>query len=584
MSNTKPPLFSRLNLSGFTAQIFLIAVIPLSILLLVITFVSLSLHQDAMRNLVGVRDERTTRSAASALKEQLNHRGSQLKNLARRAADGIPLNEILASSDFLQVEFDIGLAFFSNDGDLLAAGSNNLLWNNIEGNKDIPLLDVLVEAGSQPQFSTPMLHSDEDDFIVFVFVEIAPDDAIVVGAFSVTALARQALAGTITFDEGASTFLMDNIGRILFQTGTLEIANPTITHPGVQEALRGESGTTYIMVEGNEHVVAFSPVLPTNWALVIEEPWNAVASPLLRYTEAGPLVLVPVLFFALAALWFGTRQIIQPLKELESRSSALAWGDFQAVKEPVGGISEISRLQNALVHLAGKVQSAQQGLRGYIGAITTGQEEERRRLARDLHDDTIQSLIALNQKVQLARRSLEENNTGESLDEIQELINHTIQDLRRLTGALRPLYLEDLGLTAAMDMLARETSKANRIPVHFISEGVERRLSAPEEITLFRMAQEGLSNITRHAKATQATLSLNYTPEAIIMNITDNGQGFEVPESPAEFAPQGHFGLLGMHERAELIGARLEIQSPPGEGTKLLVTIPAPPQDHVKSN
>jgi len=269
---------------------------------------------------------------------------------------------------------------------------------------------------------------------------------------------------------------------------------------------------------------------------------------------------------------------------LESRSAALAWGDFQAVKEPVGGISEISRLQNALVHLAGKVQSAQQGLRGYIGAITTGQEEERRRLARDLHDDTIQSLIALNQKVQLARRSLEENNTGESLDEIQELINHTIQDLRRLTGALRPLYLEDLGLTAAMDMLARETSKANRIPIHFISEGVEQRLSAPEEITLFRMAQEGLSNITRHAKATQATLSLNYTPEAIIMNITDNGQGFEVPESPAEFAPQGHFGLLGMHERAELIGARLEIQSPPGEGTKLLVTIPAPPQDHVKSN
>jgi signal transduction histidine kinase len=137
--------------------------------------------------------------------------------------------------------------------------------------------------------------------------------------------------------------------------------------------LRGESGTTYITEEGKEHVVAFSPILPTNWALVIEEPWDVVASPLLRYTEAGPLVLVPVLAFALAALWFGTRQIIQPLKELESRSSALAWGDFQAVEEPVGGISEISRLQNALVHLAGKVQSAQQGLRGYIGAITAGQ-------------------------------------------------------------------------------------------------------------------------------------------------------------------------------------------------------------------
>jgi signal transduction histidine kinase len=486
--------------------------------------------------------------------------------------------------DFLQVEFDYGLAFFTTDGVLLAASGDNLLWNNNEEHNDYPLQEVLVDAGSQPQFSTPFPHTNENDFIVFVFVETAPDDTIVVGAFSVTSLARQTLAGTITFDEKASTFLVDDKGQLLFQTGTLEIPNPKITHPGVQEALRGESGTTYLMVEGNEHVIAFSPVLPTNWALVIEEPWDAVASPLLRYTEAGPLVLVPVLAFALAALWFGTRQIIQPLKELESRSSALAWGDFQAVEEPVGGISEISRLQNALVHLAGKVQSAQQGLRGYIGAITAGQEEERRRLARDLHDDTIQSLIALNQKVHLARRSLEENNTGETLDEIQELIYHIIRDLRRLTGALRPLYIEDLGLTAALDMLARETSKANRIPVHFISEGNERRLSAPEEMTLFRMAQEGLSNITRHAQATQATLSLTYSSEAVVLIISDDGQGFDVPESPAEFAPQGHFGLLGMHERAELIGARLEIQSLPREGTKLLVTIQLPSTDQSLSN
>jgi signal transduction histidine kinase len=579
MSNSKPPFFSRLNLSGFTAQIFLIAVIPLSILLFIITFGSLALHQDAMRNLVGVRDERTARSAASALKEQLNHRASQLNNSALRAADGVPLNDILTSLDFLQVEFDYGLSFYTTDGVLLAASGDNLLWNNIEEYNDYPLQEVLMEAEPHPQFSTPFLHSNGDDFIVLVFIEIEQDDTIVVGAFSVTALARQTLTGTITFDEEAGAFLVDNNGQILFQTGTLKIANPTNTHPGVQEALRGESGTTYITEEGKEHVVAFSPILPTNWALVIEEPWDVVASPLLRYTEAGPLILVPVLVFALAALWFGTRQIIQPLRDLEARSSALAWGDFQAVKEPVGGISEITRLQNALIHLAGKVQSAQQGLRGYIGAITAGQEEERRRLARDLHDDTIQSLIALNQKVQLARRSLEENSTGESLDEIQEVINQTIQDLRRLTGALRPLYLEDLGLTAAMDMLARETSKANRIPVHFISEGVEKRLSAPEEMTLFRMAQEGLSNITRHSKATHATLSLNYKPEEVVMRITDNGQGFEVPENPAEFAPQGHFGLLGMHERAELIGAGLEIQSAPEDGSTLVITIPVQSQD-----
>jgi signal transduction histidine kinase len=220
------------------------------------------------------------------------------------------------------------------------------------------------------------------------------------------------------------------------------------------------------------------------------------------------------------------------------------------------------------------VKTYQQGLRSYIGAITMGQEEERRRLARELHDDTLQSMIALNQRVQLAQLALGEKADQDGLGEIQSLTEQTIQNLRRLTRALRPIYLEDLGLAAALEMLVRETQQTSGIDVDFERSGPEVRLPAPVELALYRIGQEALSNVVRHARATQAELKISYAPDAVTLDVTDNGAGFDVPESPAEFAPNGHFGLLGIHERTEMIGAKLNIQSEPGKGSQVSVTVP----------
>jgi signal transduction histidine kinase len=203
-----------------------------------------------------------------------------------------------------------------------------------------------------------------------------------------------------------------------------------------------------------------------------------------------------------------------------------------------------------------------------------GQEEERRRLARELHDDTLQSLIALNQRVQLSRMSLDDGGKGsESWEEIQELTEETIQNLRRLTRALRPIYLEDLGLVTALEMLAREVEQASEVSIDFEKRGQQSRLQSTEELALYRIAQEALSNVARHARATQTWVMISFN-STVVVEISDNGTGFDVPDSPAEFAPGGHFGLLGMYERAELIGARLEIVSTPGEGTHIKVELP----------
>ncbi len=305
---------------------------------------------------------------------------------------------------------------------------------------------------------------------------------------------------------------------------------------------------------------------------------RTASDPALELTLVAPLVLIPPLLFAVGAVWFGARQIVRPIQQLEQKAAALASGDFTSIQQPVEGIAEVRRLQSALADMSRRVQAAQEGLHDYIGAITAAQEEERLRMARELHDDTIQAIIALKQRVQLAERTVGETNAHATLEELETLAEQTIENLRRLTRALRPIYLEDLGLVAALQMLCREATQDKELHIDFQQSGRERRLPRDVELALYRIAQEALSNVVRHSRATQAKLEVTYAETEVRITATDNGLGFKVPSAPTEFAPSGHFGLLGMRERAELIGARLEIRSQPGKGTVLSVSLAFPPQ------
>ncbi len=551
------------RLRGLPFQLLFFTILPLTILLLIIAFGSLGLHQQAMRRLVGERDERAIRAAAAAITEQLNHRSAAVRSLALRASDTLP-QHVLDDATFLLADYEGGLALFSNDGTLLASSNATLTWER----------DISAYWDDEP-FIEPLFDPISGQDIAFAFAQT--DGGITaVGAFYPASLAEQALANLFTTsDEQAAAFLTDSNGRLLFQIGNIHEPNSDLSqYAGIAHALRGESGTTYINDDGDEQVIAFSPIPPVNWALVIKEPWQAVTDPLLRFTESAPLILAPVLILTLLVLGFGLKQIVQPLQSLEQKATALGWGDFEAIKEPVGGIHEIQRLQTELIHMAHKVKLAQQSLRSYLGAITIGQEEERRRLARDLHDDTIQSLIALNQRIQLAQLGTTEEKKSAQLAEMQQMAEQIITELRRLTRDLRPIYLEDLGLVTALDMLARDAGSAMKIPVTFHVSGEERRLSSQSELALYRMGQEGLSNVARHAQPTQAELRLDFCDAEVRLMIQDDGCGFAVPESPAQMTGKGHYGLLGIQERAELIGAKMMIESETNKGTCLTIILP----------
>jgi signal transduction histidine kinase len=558
-------------------QLFAVTVLPLTILLLIIAFGSVTLHQRDMRELIGERDERAVQSAAAALETELHHRTVTITSMvvfAGKSSDP-SFDNLLASSSNLISDFDGGVAVLDAGGELIANTDNEGLWEWVAQNR----LEIRLASSSDPGpvFSDTFINPTSEKTLVIISAYSPSLNVIIAGAFSPEGLAAQTLSASYPAGSAVTIYLVDSSRRVLFLSGVPETQSLPADHPGVAEALRGESGTLYVKVNESEHAVAYSPIASTGWALITEEAWLAVVTPSLQVTQMAPLVLVPAFILALIALWFGARQIVQPLQQLESRAAALAWGDFNTINESVGGISEVRSLQMELMEMARKVQAAQEGLHDYIGAITSAQEEERMRLARELHDDTIQAVIALRQRVQLAHKSVKTESGHEALRELETLAEQTIENLRRLTRALRPIYLEDLGLVTALEMLARETSRSNHVEVDFYRTGQERRLSREIELALYRIAQEALNNVVRHAKAGHAEMRIAFNKDKEIrLEVVDEGIGFSVPKSPTDFAPSGHFGLLGMRERADLIGGRLEVQSEPGRGTRLSVWLAIP--------
>ncbi|HEY9594568.1 MAG TPA: sensor histidine kinase, partial [Spirochaetia bacterium] len=237
---------------------------------------------------------------------------------------------------------------------------------------------------------------------------------------------------------------------------------------------------------------------------------------------------------------------------------------------------EVRDLHSSMRQMARRIKSAQQSLRRYVGRVTSAQEEERRRLARDLHDETIQDLIALDQKVQLAAAEAgsRRGRTVEALQRIHRDAGEAIQRVRRLSLALRPGYLEDLGLCPALEALVGDVGSKTGLPIDLKIAGQRKSLAPDVELALYRIVQESLANITRHAHARSAGVEIRFAPASLALTIWDDGVGFAASADAGDLTTSGHFGLVGMHERAQAIGASLDVRSRPGKGTRLTLRMP----------
>jgi signal transduction histidine kinase len=206
---------------------------------------------------------------------------------------------------------------------------------------------------------------------------------------------------------------------------------------------------------------------------------------------------------------------------------------------------------------------------------TSTQEAERKRIARELHDDTGQALTALALGLRGVSRLMEKDPAlgREQIDQLQTISTHALEELRHMISDLRPSHLDDLGLVAALRWYAEQIEARGDLKVRFVTSGQEGRLPLETETMLFRIAQEGLGNALKHAEASEAALRLIYSSVTVKLIVEDNGRGFHTPEVMEPGAGRA-WGLIGMQERAALAGAELTIQSEPGAGTRITVSVP----------
>jgi two-component system sensor histidine kinase DegS len=220
----------------------------------------------------------------------------------------------------------------------------------------------------------------------------------------------------------------------------------------------------------------------------------------------------------------------------------------------------------------------QENVRAYIQQITRAQEEERKRVARDLHDDVSPDIIVLMRKLDALTSvpRLKLSIVKENLKELRDDAVKALEALRATAQGLRPRIIDDLGLVAALEWIAEELEKDQKIQVNVETKNMDRALTPETQIVLFRIAQEALNNIRKHAHASSVSIRVESDDEYIKMMVTDDGQGFNVPEKIDDMVGAGRLGLMGMYERALLLNGNLKIKSSPGNGSQITVTLPWP--------
>jgi signal transduction histidine kinase len=287
-----------------------------------------------------------------------------------------------------------------------------------------------------------------------------------------------------------------------------------------------------------------------------------------------------ITFFMVLAAWVGSEVLVlRPVNALVRATQRLRAGDLSARTEIPQGHGEVAQLAGAFndmaeslaQHEAERAQT-EAALQRLSRSLLEAQEIERRAIARELHDELGQSLQAIKINLQTAQRFPQESPAR--LAECVDLVNHTIQQVRTLSVDLRPSVLDDLGLAAALEWYVERQAQQVGFVGRFIAEPRDLRLNSTVETACFRVVQEALTNIARHAKARHVWVELRRQGEEVHLSVRDDGAGFDVRAAQERALQGGSFGLLGMRERAELAGGVLTMQSAPTQGTEICLRFP----------
>jgi signal transduction histidine kinase len=263
---------------------------------------------------------------------------------------------------------------------------------------------------------------------------------------------------------------------------------------------------------------------------------------------------------------------LRPLNDLETAAARVSAGDMEARVAPsILADRDVARIGTTLNTLLDRLTEDRVRVRRLVAQVISAQDEERARVARELHDSTAQILTAVILQLGAAAHESSSPPLDARLATLRELAAEALEEVRSLAHTMHPRVLDDLGLAAALEWLARQTAAQEQLDVKVSVQEDDQPIPEPLASVLYRVAQEALRNAARHAGARKVEILLHRRPGAASLEVSDDGRGFDVRR--AEERRPG-MGLFSMRERVALVNGRLVVTSAPGRGTRIVATVP----------
>jgi signal transduction histidine kinase len=481
-----------------------------------------------------------------------------------------------------------------------------------------PLLQLLREAQStgRPAVSSQVTAGDVRRLYALVPLrdwhgQVA---TVAVGEIDPASPRFRALVATAGPGDGASVDLLDTTGIVLASTGAGRASFHTDHAALVRRVLeRGRPSVETCpdcrqpppSTDRVSEVMAMAPLSSAPWAVSVRQAEHQAFAPVFALGRNILLVGSGLLALALLFAWGVARSVRKPLAVLTGAAERIAGGNLDK-PIPALGEDEVGRLGRSLEHMRvalqasiGEVERANVELEERVRARTSeleglyrelqareqwrgqllakviaAQEEERKRLARELHDETSQTLSALAMRLETAVAAFPSELSRQRLIEAKDLTVKTLDELHRLIYDLRPSVLDDLGLLSAIRWYAERHLEPLGVGVHWELSGQERRLQPEVETALFRVVQEAITNIAKYAHAESVLIQCVLKDDGIGIEIEDDGDGFDPANLPATGETRRGLGLMGMRERVALLGGTIEIDAAPGKGVRIAVNVP----------
>ena len=397
------------------------------------------------------------------------------------------------------------------------------------------------------------------------------------------------------YPDVKNIFILNRIGRIVISINDkdmgriIELGDPTcqVCHYGTTKALN--KTVIYSSLQGEKIFRNVNPIYNRKECFSCHKPEEKITGVLVtdftlnnieRQLRAELKENILLLFFAIGISTFVigialNQLVIKKLQHFVEAASLFGRGDFKRTIS-FKSDDEIKKLADSFNLMAKTLMEKMRLERKYLSQIIDAQENERRRISRELHDEIGQALTAIKFNLELIDKELPQapSIARERLGEAKSLSNQTLTAMRQLSMDLRPTMLDDLGLIPTLRWYIQNFSNRLNIYSNFEAMGFEEKLPPQIETAFYRIIQEALNNIAKHAGATRVEIFFEHKDSTIFASITDNGRGFDLDRVLHPESPGRGFGIIGMQERVSLLGGKIDIQSRPGFGTLVHIEIP----------